>query len=223
MRGEAGLDQLLQLGLQRVVAAHAVGEHDERLEYLAAQVVGPADNRDVDDRRVGDQDALDVERADAIPGHDDDVVVAGAEEEVALGVEVSRVAGEIPTAVLGVAGCGLLRGVEVSGEPVAGAGGDVDRDLTSDVGFADRCAGVVDDSCGESGHRLSHRAGDEWSTQVVGPVVVDEHSVLGLAVVVADLGAQSCSRPNDHIGGQRFARRRCSAKREAVDRRVLAQ
>ena len=58
--------------------------------------VGLADDGDFGDRGVFDDDALDVERADAIARRSDDVVVAAGEEEMAVGVSRHGVAGHVP-------------------------------------------------------------------------------------------------------------------------------
>ena len=61
---------------------------------------------DLGDRRMFDDDALDVERADAIAGRGDDVVVAADEEEMPVGVLLHRVAGQYQSPRrLGVSAC----------------------------------------------------------------------------------------------------------------------
>jgi hypothetical protein len=56
-----------------------VPEYHVRLDDLAADLVGGGDHRALGDRGVGGEDRLDVEWADPVTGHDDDIVVPGGE------------------------------------------------------------------------------------------------------------------------------------------------
>ena len=68
-------------------------ERDERLDELARDRVGLADDARLRDGRVLHQRALDLERADQVAGRLDDVVGAADEPEVAVGVAARQVAG----------------------------------------------------------------------------------------------------------------------------------
>ena len=67
-------------------------EHDECLHGLVAEVVGDADNGDLDDRRMLEHHALDLERSDILAGHLDHVLLAVDEVEVAVLVALGQIA-----------------------------------------------------------------------------------------------------------------------------------
>ena len=71
-------------------------------------------------RRVLHQRALDLERADQVPGRLDDVVAAADEPEPAVGVAPGQVAGEVPAAGEGLAVAGLV--VEVAAHHATASG-----------------------------------------------------------------------------------------------------
>ena len=62
----------------------AVGEHDERLDDVAAQLVGRRDDRGLAHRRMLEARRLDLERADPVAGRDDHVVGAADVPVVAV-------------------------------------------------------------------------------------------------------------------------------------------
>ena len=65
-------------------------ELDGRDHDLAPFLVGTADHADVADRRMLEQDGLDLGRIDVHPAADDQVRAAIGEEEIAIGVDVAR-------------------------------------------------------------------------------------------------------------------------------------
>ena len=71
----------------------AVAQHDERTQALAEVRVLDADHRGVGDRRVGDEQLLDLAREDVLAARDDHLVVAAVDEQAAGRVEVADVAG----------------------------------------------------------------------------------------------------------------------------------
>lgn len=71
-------------------------KNDEGLDDLATEGIGFADNGDIDDSRVFKKSAFDFERADAIAGAFDDVVLATDKPEVAVFVAGGAVAGVVP-------------------------------------------------------------------------------------------------------------------------------
>ena len=75
MRREPGLDGLLQRFGELVGGCGARARHDEGLHDLAAQVVGDPHDCGLGDVGVGQQHALDLVRADPVPGHEDHVVI----------------------------------------------------------------------------------------------------------------------------------------------------
>ena len=88
----------LQFGGERVGRLAPLAQHDERLDDLGAFRVGLADHGDLGDGRVLDDDAFDIKGADAIADRSYDVVVAADEKEMAVGVLMHDVAGQIPVA-----------------------------------------------------------------------------------------------------------------------------
>ena len=70
----------------------AVAQHDDGAHDRAALLVGRRDGRGLGDGRVGDERRLDLERADAIAGGDDHVVVAPLEAQPAVLVLLDQVA-----------------------------------------------------------------------------------------------------------------------------------
>src|SRR5881296_3762624 len=94
------LDVLLQLARERVRRRAPGREHHERLDDLAAERVGLADDGGLGDRGVLDQGGFDLERPDAIRGAVDYVVGAAHEPEVAVAVHRRAVAGDVPVAAM---------------------------------------------------------------------------------------------------------------------------
>ena len=94
---------------------------DEGDDDLAPALVRQAGHGHFDDGRVQRQAALDLDRRDVLAAGDDHVVDAAGDEEVAVGVEIAGVAGEVP-AVAQRLGVGLrplpiaLEGLVAGGE-----------------------------------------------------------------------------------------------------------
>ena len=72
---------------------------DERRDRLPLDLVRLADHRRLGDLRVVDQRALDLHRADAVAGDVEHVVDAAEQPEVAVGVALGAVAGEVGAVV----------------------------------------------------------------------------------------------------------------------------
>jgi hypothetical protein len=70
----------------------ALADDDERPQALAPLLVRDADDRRIADRRVREQQLLDLAGEDVLPARDDHVVVAAIDEQPAAGVEVADVA-----------------------------------------------------------------------------------------------------------------------------------
>src|SRR5262249_60859578 len=71
---------------------------DEGANDLAPALVRNPDHGHFGDCRVQRQTAFDLDRRDVLAAADDHVVDAAGDEEIAVGVEISGVAGEIPPA-----------------------------------------------------------------------------------------------------------------------------
>src|SRR6185437_11004557 len=101
-----------------------------RLHFLAEILVRHADDRDVGDSRMGDQEVLRFLRIDVDAYGNDHEGLAVGEVEIAVGVELADIAQRRPFGVLGMAGLGGLLGIVVIGE--LRGGGEVDRALLAD-------------------------------------------------------------------------------------------
>src|SRR5207247_11255272 len=89
---------LLELAHERVAREMAGPQDDEGLHELAAHRVGTRHDRRFDHRRVLEQRALHLERADAIPRRDDDVVSAADEPELAADIAPAAGPSHVPLA-----------------------------------------------------------------------------------------------------------------------------
>ena len=93
-RAHALLDVFHQLGRRRV----SVGQDDERLDDVAAQLVGAADHRGLGYRRMLQQAVFHLAGTDAMSGAGNDIVFAADEPEISLLVPVAHVTGAEPVA-----------------------------------------------------------------------------------------------------------------------------
>jgi len=80
----------LDLPRKLVRGLGAGGEAHERLDDVAAQLVGRGDGGRLDDLGVLDDRRLDLERADPVAGRDDDVVVSPLVPAVAVLVAAKK-------------------------------------------------------------------------------------------------------------------------------------
>src|SRR3954451_9936055 len=119
-------------------------------------MVWRGDDRCLGDRRVREQHGLHVERADPVAGHDDDVVVAGLESEVAVVVDTAGVTREVPPAVGAELLLAALGFVEVAGEPGEWAGGEVEGDPSHLAGGGGLVSVLLQYGAGPARHGLSH-------------------------------------------------------------------
>ena len=89
-----------QPGLETVVVerllVHGLTELDESRHRLSPLVVGQAHHGDFRHLRMQRQHVLDFQRTDVFASGVDQVVDAPGDEQVALSVEIARIAGEIP-------------------------------------------------------------------------------------------------------------------------------
>ena len=218
VRGVPGADVFLQLGGQ-LIAAVAPTRHDERLHDLAAHLVRDADDRALGHGRVRGQNRLDVERADPVAGHEDDVVVAAGEVEIAVGVHRPAVPGEVVAAVAGEL-LARLRGVAVvAPEPHQRTPHDVHGDPADLAHRGGRVGVPVEHGEHEPGHRASHRRRPDLGAYVRVVAVDRDHAQLGLPVVVQHRHAQRVERPLHHVRGQRLSRARRRPQREPARHR----
>jgi len=98
VRRQVRANPLLNLGCQRVIGLITLPQHDERLDDFRALGVGFADDRRLRHGGMLHDDALHIERTDAVAGRGDDVVIAADKEEISVLVLLHGVAGEIPIA-----------------------------------------------------------------------------------------------------------------------------
>src|SRR4029077_1033930 len=82
--------ELVELGL-----AHRPAPLYERRDDLAPALVGKANHCGLGHRRMQRQAALDLDRRDVFATRDDHVVDPAGDEQIAIAVEVSGVAGEV--------------------------------------------------------------------------------------------------------------------------------
>jgi len=85
------------------------------VDDLATDLVRCGDYRALGNLGVTHEDALDVERPDAVASHQDHVVVAAGEADQSVGTDRGEVAGQIVLAVSGEWAADVARGA-VSGE-----------------------------------------------------------------------------------------------------------
>jgi hypothetical protein len=81
--------------LRRVDAADRA---DESSHDLAQALVRQADHGHLRDGGVEREAALDLDRRDVLAAGDDHVVDPAGDEEIALGIEIAGIAGEVPAA-----------------------------------------------------------------------------------------------------------------------------
>src|SRR5712691_6622052 len=105
-----------------------VGQHDDGVDFLAADLVGAADDRCRLDAGVFEQDVLDLARVDVLAAANDHVLLSVDEEEVAVLVDVADVSRVEPPAAEGFRG--RVRVPEVADHDV----GPAEADLASLAG-----------------------------------------------------------------------------------------
>ena len=81
--------------IRRLGRRDAFLQRHERRDRLPLDLVRPADDRGFGHARMIDERALDFHRADAMSGHVQHVVDAAEQPEVAVGVALGAVAGEV--------------------------------------------------------------------------------------------------------------------------------
>src|SRR5262245_5742252 len=91
-----GADEVLQPLRELECLLATVVQLDERLYTLASSLVRDADDGDLADGALPADRLLDLAGADAMPGGDDEVVLASDVEEIAALVACREVAGRVP-------------------------------------------------------------------------------------------------------------------------------
>ena len=192
------LDVLLELGGEAVGRLLPRAEDDERLHDLAAVEVGHADDGALGDRRMLEERALDLERADAIRRRDDHVVRAPDEPEVPVRVARRSIAREVP--VVPEDRGGLVGRLPVAGEERRRTADQ--REVSLDAGRADLARRV------DHGHVVA-RGRKAHGPRPDGDAgrVRDEKGVLGLAVAVVHREPQRILESRDDLGIERLADR----------------
>ena len=178
----------------------ALGEHDERLDDVALDLVGRGDRRRLAHRRVLEARRLDLERPDPVAGGDDHVVGAARVPDVAVLVLGRGVLGVEPLAAER-----LLRGLLVApvAERIVRVRARAQADLAA---LALRRPAFSSSSricTSQPGHRPAHRALADLHERVVG----DERIGLGQPVVVEHGEPVLLAEPADRLGVERLARR----------------
>src|SRR5881396_3145536 len=102
--------------------------HDERLRDLAPALVRHGDHRHLEHVGVARDRLLDLDGRDVFAARDDDVLLAVAQLDVAVGVHDRHVAGVEPAAAKGFGGGGRI--VEVTGHDVVAAHHHLSQRLT---------------------------------------------------------------------------------------------
>ena len=176
----------------------ALGDHDERLDDVALDLVGRRDRRRLADRRVLEARRLDLERADPVAGGDDHVVGAAGVPDVAVLVHDRGVLRVEP-----VAAEGLLRRLVLLpvAERVVGVRAGAQADLAA-LALLHRPLVLVEDLDVPARHRAAHRA----LADVHPREVAAQRIALGQAVVVEDGEPVLLAEPADRLGVQRLAR-----------------
>ena len=192
------LDMLLELGGEAVGRLLPRAQDDERLHDLAAVEVGHADDGALGDRRMLEERALDLERADAIRRRDDHVVCAPDEPEVPVRVARRSIAREVP--VVPEDRGGLVGRLPVAGEERRRTADE--REVSLDAGRADLARRV------DHGHVVA-RGRKAHGPRPDGDAgrVRDEKRVLGLAVAVVHREPQRILESRDDLGIERLADR----------------
>ena len=197
MRGQALAHMLAQFLGQRRRSQVLATEHDEGLDQFGALRVGFADHRRLDHRRVLDQCAFDIERADPVTRGSDHVVAATDEADAAVRVQLHRVAAQVV-----VADKGLGRRTVVAGEPAHRRLAAIDR---QDPGLANGQFVVVVVQHHDAVARRSKTGGTDMHRMFEAVVVAQDHAQFGLAIMVVDHHAEVVGKPADHFRVQRFA------------------
>ena len=157
----------------------AVPQHDKRLDDLAPDLVGLADDGNIQDSRMRDQRTLDLERPDPVAGTLDHVVLAPDEPKIALRIPGGAVACQVPLPAE------MLRGL-VLAFPVFLEDSDRLAFPHADGGFAlfaiwDRVEVVVDQPYFVALSRPTHRGLDHLKSDAY--KISDVNDGLGLAVI----------------------------------------
>ncbi|VDL03745.1 hypothetical protein FR5810_01798 [Bordetella pertussis] len=184
----------------RGLAAWAGQQHDVGLDQFAAQGVGHADHGRLGHRPVGQQGALDFERADAIARALDHVAGAAVEPVVALGVAVRQVAGDDPLAALQFGGGA---GVVPVMAPVQPVGAAALGQPAAGVRAGQRLAGVVQHGDLVAGKRQAHGAGLGRHRDRI--EVAHRQAVLGGAEMVHRRAAPGLLEEFHHLAVERLA------------------
>ena len=222
---------VLQLPDERLPGLPAVGlgEHDRRLDDLAADLVGNARNGALHHRRVGHQGALHLERTDAVARTLDHVVGTPHEPVVAVLVAPRHVARIIHPVVPRLAGQLIVQVVTLEQtEGLAPVGADHDLPLLAVLGRTAVGGHQVDPVLG-IGH--AHAPGFGLHPRERG----QRQRRLGLPEALHQTDARQAQEGVVHGSVQRLARRGAVLQRrevvfgeiladqEAVDRRRRAQ
>src|SRR5690348_1956876 len=185
--GLAVLDQLV-LGQRR-----ARGLDHERLDRLAPLLVGDADDGDLGDVGMGEDDVLDLDRGDVLAAGDDHVLFAVLDGQIAIGSDEAAVAGVEPAALQ--ASRGLLGLLPVALEDHVGAG--------QDLALAVHVEGDADRRLAGAHQVRGALLGGDLVPFAAGAVDGQQRRGLGEAVDLHELPAELLLDPHDRLGRRR--------------------
>src|SRR5918994_3058046 len=177
VRGGVRLAVVLNVLRQGVGRLVVLAHDDVSLHHAAPVLVRRGYDGALDYRGVLDQNALHLERPDAVAGRENNVVRSAHEPEASVGVPVGPISGQIEAVAEGQ--LGRFRLLPVLLEETGDAA--VEADVAGLIWRA-LLAFHVHDLYVAAGRRLAHRARTHREARVVG----DEQGVLGLTVAVID-------------------------------------
>src|SRR5437667_5162222 len=198
-RAEGHRLRAFEVRQRRPAVRHDVGlgrrppllRHDERLRDLAPPLVRHGDHRHLEHVGVARDRLLDLDGRDVLAARDDDVLLAVAQLDVAIGVHDRHVAGVEPAAAEGLGGGGRV--VEVAGHHVIAA----HDHFTERLGIRGHVAHLLVDDTELAGDQVGHplpgaetRAGPGVVRDPLRDPCPDRVRPVGLgeAVDVGDLG-----------------------------------
>ena len=212
MRRELALHERLELVRERGAGRLPGLEHHEGLRARDAVLVGRADHRGLQHRRMLHQGRLDLERRDELPAHFQHVVAAARIDVIAGGVAVVLVAGARPRALESLGGFRAIAPVHERGARSA-------HIQVADLRAFDEAPVFATDLDLVSRHRLAARA----VAHVPGAVGKEDVQHLGRADAVDHLAAVVRLEALADLLRQRLARGRTQAKRHGVALRQLGR
>src|SRR5690348_16466323 len=167
---------------------------------------------------MGQKNRLHLDRADAVTSHQNDIVLAPAEEEVPLFVQKSGIACEIPAAVAGELVVLAIISACIALKPGQRAAREIHGHATELTGSSRVITLRPQNDSLPSRKRAPHGSRFQRTPQQRVVVIVDQHAGLGLSVVVVNGSAELRYRPIAHL-----LRKWLSGTREAAQYQLSAR